>query len=327
MVFIEDIYDDSLESCTMLVLGDIICDKYIFGKAERLSPEAPVPVFLPVECEFRLGGAANVFNNIKSLGVNAHLCGVVGNDKDGMDIAAMLNSLNNPCEYLLTVNDRPTTKKTRLVASGHPLLRIDNEYICVIDEMAETKVFDLISKNIELYDLLVVSDYKKGFCKRSLIEKIIDLFIGKGKKIIVDPKSDFYKYSGAYMIKPNLKELSEFTGHNVSADDLEMLSDICKTVLEEGSFNYIYVTTGKNGGVIFGKDTGLKIIPPFGEAVADVTGAGDTTLAALAVACASGTDVIKAGNFASFVAGISVSKMGTATVSKTDIIDYYSYFG
>lgn len=320
MFIINDIYNDALKASNILVVGDIIYDKYLFGNATRLSPEAPVPVFKPSNEEFRLGGAANVFNNIISLGVNAQLCGIIGNDKEGNNTRRKLNKLNNLSDLIIVSNERPTTKKTRLLVDNHHLLRIDEETTLEIDEKTEMKAFNTINDKIESYDLLVVSDYNKGFLKHSFIRKVIDLFVGRNKKIIVDPKSDFYKYAGAFLIKPNLKELSIFVGDNDIYNDHSSLIRHSKTVLTKGDFNYIYVTMGEKGGVLIGRNGSDQIIPALGGETVDITGAGDATLAAIAVAVAANAEIIKAVHFASCVAGISVSKAGTAAVTKSEVI-------
>jgi bifunctional protein hldE len=322
MFAIDNIYNGALKASNILVVGDIIYDNYLFGNASRLSPEAPVPIFKPCNEEFRLGGAANVFSNIISLGASAQLCGLIGNDEEGANIRTRLLSLNNSPDLIIVSSDRPTTKKTRVLVGNHYLLRIDEETTSEIDEGTENKVFNTINDKIDSYDLLVVSDYNKGFLKRSFIRKVVDLFIDKKKKIIVDPKSDFYKYSGAFLIKPNLKELSKLVGEENIYNNYSSLIHHCNTVLTKGNFDYIYVTMGEKGGVLIGRDGSAQIIPAFGGKAVDITGAGDTTLAAIAVATATNVDIIKAVHFASCVAGISVSKAGTATVTKSEVASF-----
>ncbi len=319
MIIIDDIYNNILRSSNILVIGDIIYDNYLFGNAARLSPEAPVPIFKPCNEEFRLGGAANVFNNIISLGANAQLCGVIGNDKEGANIKSKLINLNNSPDLIFVSSKRPTTKKTRLLVGNQHLLRIDEEITSEIDDEIEIKAFDVINKKIDLYDLLVVSDYSKGFLKHSLVRKIISLFIEKNKKIIVDPKSDFYKYSDVFLIKPNINELSKFVNDSNIHNDHMRLTRYCKTILSRGDFEYIYVTMGEKGGVLVGREDTAQVIPSFGDKVADITGAGDAALGAIAVAIAAKADIVKAVSFASCVAGISVSKAGTATVTKSEV--------
>lgn len=322
MIDIMEIYNDILKSSSILVIGDIIYDNYLFGNATRLSPEAPVPIFQQVNNEFRLGGAANVFNNIISLGANAHLCGIIGNDKEGASIKSKSINLNNPPDLIVESSERPTTKKTRLLVGKHNLLRIDQEITEEIDEETEFKAFGGINEKIDLYDLLVISDYNKGFLKHSLVRKVISLFIEKSKKIIVDPNSDFYKYSDAFLIKPNINELAKFVDDNEIHNDHILLVRYCKTILNKGNFKYIYVTMGEKGGVLVGREDSAQFIPVFGGEAVDITGAGDATLAAIAVAVAAKADIVNAVNFASRVAGISVSKAGTAAVTKSEVISF-----
>ena len=320
MFAIDDIYNDVLKTTNILVIGDIIYDKYLYGDTTRLSSEAQVPIFKPYNEEYRLGGAANVYNNIIALGASSQLCGIIGNDKEGNNIRTNLKDLNNSSDLVFVSSERATTKKTRLLVNNHHLLRIDEEIISEIDDNIEVKAFNTIKNRIDLYDLLVISDYDKGFLKKSFIRKVVDLFIYRNKKIIVDPKSDFYKYSGAFLIKPNLKELSKFVGEDNLHNDHTSLIRHSKTVLTKGDFDYIYVTMGENGGVLIGRDGSDQIIPAFCGETIDTTGAGDTTLAAIAFATAANVDILKAVHFASYVAGISVSKAGTATVTKAEVI-------
>ena len=322
MFDIDDIYNDALISSNILVVGDIICDNYIFGKTERLSPEAPVPIFKPWKEELRLGGAANVFNNIISLGAKAQLCGIIGNDKEGVNINSKIINLNNSPDLIAVSDERPTTKKTRLLVGNHHLLRIDEETTSEINEEIEIKAFENINRRVDAYDLLVISDYNKGFLKHSFIRKVIELFIERDKKIIVDPKSDFYKYSGAFMIKPNINELSKFVDDKDVLNNHDSLICHCKTLLKKGDLKYIYVTLGEKGGVLIGKEDGDQIVPALGGEAVDITGAGDATLAAIATAIAAKVDIKKAVNFASCVAGISVSKAGTTMVTKSEVISF-----
>ena len=323
MLVISDIYNDNLKLSNILVVGDIIYDKYIFGDAKKLSPEAPVPIFSPHSSEFRLGGAANVFNNIISLGANAYLCGIIGNDNEGANIKQKIFELNNSSDNIIVNNERITTVKTRLLVGNHHLLRIDEETTEEIDAETEFRVFNAINEKIDLFDLVIISDYNKGFLKNSIIRKVIDLFNKSNKKVIIDPKSDFYKYSDAFLIKPNINELSQFVNDNSVHNNLFSLTHHCKNVLNKGNFKYIYVTMGAKGGVLVEKEKEAQIIPAIGGEAVDITGAGDVTLAAIAVAIAAKADIIKAVNFASCAAGISISKAGTATVEKSEVVSFF----
>ena len=304
----------------ILVFGDIIYDNYLFGNVDRLSPEALVPIFQPCKEEFRLGGAANVFNNIIALGVKAELCGIIGDDREGMTIKTRLMDLNNTPELIVTDIYRPTSKKTRIIAGTHHLIRIDEEKLDEISDEIELKIYDAINNNIESYDLLVISDYNKGLLKHSLVRKVIDLFVHRNKIVIADPKCDFFKYTDAYLIKPNINELSKFIDNHNIGNNLESLYKYCQPLFSRGNFKYIYVTLGEKGGVLLNNNGIVQYVPAFGKKSVDITGAGDTTFAALAIAMAAKIDIIKAVNFASYVAGISVSKIGTATVEATEII-------
>jgi len=320
MANFSDIYNFDSNTSKILVLGDIIYDKYLFGSATRLSPEAPVPIFQPHREEFKLGGASNVFNNIASLGGVVQLCGIVGNDEEGKSIKKKVIDLNNTADLIFTEYEGATIKKTRLLVDNHYLLRIDEENIYETNRDRESEIFNIINDNIDLYDLLVISDYNKGFLGYSFTKKIVNLFIGKNKKIIVDPKCDFYKYEGAYLIKPNINELSKFVRDDRVANDYNLLVSYCNDILKEGNFKYIYVTMGEKGGILIGEDIGVQSIPAFGEDVIDVVGAGDSVLAALAIAVVADIGIIRAANFASYIAGISVSKPGTSLVNKFEII-------
>ena len=315
-----EIYKNNLKCFNILVLGDIIYDNYLFCNTNRISPEAPVPILKPHKEEFKLGGAANVFNNIIALGAKASLCGVTGDDPEGMKIKSKLISLDNTPELIFTDSNRPTSKKTRVMVGTHHLLRIDDEKTDVISEEIERTINDTISKKIDSYNLLVISDYNKGVLKHSLVQNLIKIFTQRGKIVIADPKCDFYKYSGAYLIKPNINELTMFIGNPSLSNNWELLNKYCKPIFKKGNFKYIYTTLGEKGGILLKNNGGLAQVSAFGKKAVDITGAGDVTIAALAIAMAAKIDINKAVNFASFAAGISVSKMGTSIVEKSEII-------
>ena len=315
-----EVYNDNLKSSNILVLGDIIYDNYLFGNTNGNSPEAPVPIFKPYKEEFKLGGAANVFNNIISMGAKASLCGVTGDDIEGMIIKSKLKSLNNISELIFTDSNRPTSKKTRVIAGAHHLIRIDEEKTDIINEGMERIIFDAINRNIDLYNLLVISDYDKGVLGHSLVRNVIKLFNQRNIMVIADPKYDFYKYTGAYLIKPNIKELSTFIGNSNIVNDISSLQKKCHPVFMKGKFKYIYVTLGEKGGILLDGRGAAEYVPALGKKAVDITGAGDTALAAIAIAIVAKIDILKAIHFASYVAGISISKLGTATVDVSEII-------
>lgn len=311
---------NNIKNQKILVIGDIILDKYIFGDVARLSPEAPIPILNHEKTDFRLGGAANVANNISSLGGNAYLAGVIGSDKESEILTNLLkeNKINN-----LNIIDksRPTTIKERVLArySGHPyqqLLRIDREHTIDIAEQIEKNILANIKSTIDKISCVVFSDYNKGLLTKDLISKIKDM--ANGKTIIVNVKpSKSGMFNGVSWLISNLSETKKELGLENSnyGDEIEKIGYL---FMKKFNPKHFLMTAGSDGMFLYTKNN-FKHIKTTARDVADVSGAGDTVVAALSLAIASKFDSFDAVKIANCAAGLSVEKLGTSTISLKEL--------
>ena len=297
------------------VIGDVMIDWYLHGESSRISPEAPVPVVNFKESKFQLGGAANVANNLKHLEIEPFLIGAIGNDHFGSLLKEHLKAEKIKFN-LSTEKSFQTICKQRLMSSNQQLARIDYEKYFHGSKL--TNLFNTFIKNIAKTDLIIVSDYGKGtiFNARKLIQSAKKL----KKKILIDPKGkDFTKYKGANLITPNKSEFENIMG---KVDSKRDLVNKAKKMLEHLNLESLIVTLGSEGMYVLTKSN-KKIIGDFINAypqeVFDVSGAGDTTISALGAALSEGNDIFSAAEFANLAASISVSKLGTSTVSKDEV--------
>lgn len=310
---------DLVTSINILVIGDYMIDHYMFGRCERISPEAPVPVVDIKSESITLGGAGNVVKNLSSFGILSDVLTVVGDDTAGEEMIGLLNDQKVNVEGLLKSKNRKTSKKTRIMVSNHQMIRFDNESKKDLSEDESNCIYQYLFENISKYNLVLLSDYAKGVLTPSLLQKIISLCNSNGIKTIIDPKgTDFRKYAGATIIKPNLKEASIATGIDINnSSDLEIAAIKLKTELGCES---LIITLSEAGIAIF--NTHLEIIPTKAKEVFDVTGAGDTVLAALGLAISVGYNVHEACIFANHAAAIVVSKVGSATATLEEILSH-----
>lgn len=307
---------DRYSNYTVLVLGDIILDEYIWGKASRLSPEAPVPILEVQKNTHIPGGAANVANNIIALGGKAVLMGIIGDDiQAAMLITALENNAIDPT-FIIKDPERPTTVKTRLIAHNQQLTRADKEVKTPINADIENKILAKIKYIIDDIDLVLLSDYAKGVLTPSLTEKIINIAKLKNKPVLVDPKGlDFSKYSGATMITPNRLE-AELATKLPTGSPPELLAEL---ISKQANIDYILVTLGEDGILLYLKDK-IKTIPAVASEVYDVTGAGDSLISSIALSLpASDNDIETSIAIGNFAAGIAVRKIGTTTVMPEEL--------
>ena len=298
----------------ILVLGDVMLDKYIWGNVSRISPEAPVQVVEVAKESYAPGGAANVANNIAALNAKSFMVGVVGKDRTKEQLVSDLKKRNVDVSGLIEDENKRTVRKVRVFGRSQQLLRFDYEKKGYVDAATEKKIFHFIEKNIGNVDAIIISDYAKGTITMDLMEKLIPLCKEKDKIIVVDPKpkhKDFYK--NATLITPNHKEANEMANIAEEAEDadIEMTG---KKLLEEMN-STILITRGGKGMSLFEKDGKITNIPTFAKEVYDIVGAGDTSVATVALALASGANFEEAAIIANHAAGITVGKVGTSTVS------------
>ncbi len=300
----------------ILVVGDIILDHYLSGKTNRISPEAPVPIVEYESEEWVLGGAANVANNLVSLGAGVSLVGIIGNDKSGEIIK---NITKSKCigDLISVSDDRITTIKTRVVSSNHQLLRIDREDRHAISEDEVSEIVKNITQNINTYDCIIISDYSKGLLTDILISRLIDLANNNKIKVLVDPKSPpFSKFSGAYLIKPNRKEAFLETGINIVDEDSFYLA--AQLIKNRTGCHCIVITLSEDGVGLF-DDNIKRILPTEAKDIFDVTGAGDTFIATLAYGIGMGKSIIESCKLANYASGIVVGKYGCEAITLKEI--------
>ncbi|WP_446786926.1 D-glycero-beta-D-manno-heptose-7-phosphate kinase [Macellibacteroides fermentans] len=307
----------------ILVIGDIILDEYIKGEVERISPEAPIPVFMKKNSYCSLGGAANVALNLKQIGIIPTLIGVAGNDNASVKLIQLLKSSEISREEILIDEDRCTTIKTRLIAQGnHQLLRIDQEIRKIISTDIERRILDRIKGIISEVDAIIISDYNKGVITKNLCNEVIAVGKQHNKKVLVDVKgTNCDKYCNAFLIKPNLKELQDLTGLAINSDNDVIKAG--KELLNTTGAEYILITKGAGGMTLVSENDLQYNIPSIVKDVYDVTGAGDTAIAFLAAGLANNIRIEECAELANTAAGLKVSKFGTVPVSIEEVLCHY----
>ena len=306
-----------MKSSRVAVIGDIMLDRYLIGDTDRLSPEAPVPVVTVAERHAALGGAANVAANVAALGARCLLVGVVGDDGDGAAIRQELAVARLEDRFVLTVAGRPTTSKTRIIARGQQIVRIDDEVNLLVEGQDLTRLVSAARDALADADALLLEDYNKGALSPTLIASVMEVARRRGIPIVVDPKyRQFFEYQGATVFKPNRRELESALGAAVDLQNGNALPE----VLARLKVDNLLVTLGPEGMVLVTKDGDLTQIPSIARQIYDVSGAGDTVTAWLGAALAAGASVREAAQLANYAAGVEVGKPGVATVSPEEVL-------
>lgn len=296
----------------ILVIGDIMLDKYIFGDVDRISPEAPVQVVNVKKEKNIIGGAGNVCNNVASLGCNVHICGIIGKDEAGEILLSCFKEKNINSEMIFQDEGRETTRKIRIVSFGQQLLRVDYETTKSVNPDMEREIIKQIKDKMEEFDIIIVSDYAKGLITYNIMNAIIN-----GKRTVIDPKpvnKSFYK--GSFLITPNLKEASGMAG--IKVEDEVSIYKMGYKLLDDLN-SHVLITCGDRGMYLFEKNKEVIKLPTKAKEVYDVTGAGDTVIATLSVALSAGSSLEEAAFVANYAAGIVVGKSGTATTNIEEI--------
>jgi len=308
---------------TILCIGDVMLDRFVYGNVDRISPESPVPI-LKMNHDFTVvGGAGNVARNISSLGGKVIFLGVIGKDSAGEILKGHLDSLPNATAILFEESHRQTIQKTRFIAQGQQLLRVDEETQNPCSSTTQQQILDHCKKVLPECQALILSDYNKGIFSENLCQEIIQLAKGK-VPIIVDPKGRHYgQYKGATVLTPNLKELTEVVGRPLKAQ-ADMIKE-GQSLKRELDVESILITQGSQGMTLLEGDKDPKQIPAQALEVYDVSGAGDTVVATLAAALASGASLGDASRLANVAAGIVVGKVGTATVSSEELESSFNH--
>ena len=313
---------DLAEGRRVAVVGDAMLDVYLRGDVDRISPEAPVPVVRVKERKLALGGAANVANNIVTIGAKCELVSAVGDDHAGATLREMLRQVRTDTRSLVTVS-RPTTTKTRVVARSQQLVRYDEEEDSDLDSAETGKLLEAVRTAVADADALVLEDYNKGVLVHPVIRNAIDWSKERGIPVIVDPKyKNFFSYSGATIFKPNRRELESALGASVDLEHPEALPSTFGRLGVE----HLLLTLGERGMALISADGEVGRIPTTAREVYDVVGAGDTVTAYLATIMAAGGSPAEAAIVANFAAGVEVGKLGAATVTKVEVLDAYDDF-
>ena len=303
----------------VLVLGDVILDRYVAGQAGRLSPEAPIPVLRPHSTRATLGGAANVALNIAMLGGEAWLCGVLGEDANAAEFRRLLGAQPRIHPRLVSEPDRPTTTKTRFMVGPHQLMRLDEETTRPIGGATAAALLDWYQAALAEADVVVLSDYAKGVLCDGVLPAALARARAAGRLVIADPKrTDFSAYRGADVLTPNELEAKAATGVDATVDaGAEQAAGIALTATAGAA---VLVTRSERGLTLVRRDRPALHVPTRAREVADVSGAGDTLVGALAVALSAGGDLPQAAALANIAAGLSVAKQGTATVTAAELL-------
>lgn len=301
----------------VLVIGDLMLDEFVWGKVNRISPEAPVPVVW-VERESTMpGGAANVANNISALGGRVSIIGVIGKDRWGQTLLRDLKNRQVDVSGVLIV-DRPTTVKTRVIAHHQQVVRVDREQTAALPPQTIRQLIDTVTKRLSGIDAIVIEDYGKGVIARQVLEVIVPLARAKRKIITVDPKQEHFDlYRGVTCLTPNRSEAAEAVGRELKTDaDVQRAA---KEILQRLKSEALLITLGEGGMCLFERSGRRVQIPTVAQEVFDVAGAGDTVIGAFTLALASGAGFKDAARIANYAAGIVVGKVGVAVVTPDEL--------
>ncbi len=310
----------------VLVIGDLILDRYLRGEVKRISPEAPIPVMKleEGEPEDRLGGMANVAHNLLRLGASVFCAGVVGDDPSGRFLCQKLIDAGADVLGVIQANDRPTTRKTRMISLGQQILRLDREVSRDLTDASRTELIAAVVEAVGKVDLVAISDYAKGVVSDELIAATIKEAKEKNVPVVVDPKSlSFERYRGASVLTPNRKEAEEATG--ITLDDrLSNIHELSSSILSSADLGAVVITLGERGMFLARRSGESLLVPQQARSVYDVTGAGDTVLALLCRALAGGADLADAVQLANLGAGIVVGRLGASAVSPEELLSAMS---
>jgi D-beta-D-heptose 7-phosphate kinase / D-beta-D-heptose 1-phosphate adenosyltransferase len=300
----------------ILVVGDVMLDKYIHGSVDRISPEAPVPIVRATRRSQQPGGAANVAMNVAGLGARATVIGFTGDDEDGSSLAVMLKA-GGVEAHLIPVHDTPTTSKLRILGGSQQMVRLDIETTTARPPSAYATLIERVNSLLPNIDCIILSDYAKGTLTAENCQAIINAAREAGLPILVDPKGrDFHRYRGATTISPNLKELALVTGDTGAA--MDHILDNGQSLVAQLGLDYLAVTLGEKGIAVLSSESRFHA-PAIARQVFDVSGAGDTVIATLAVATACGIPIEDTARLANIAAGIVVGKLGTVPIARHEL--------
>lgn len=315
----------SLGTPRILVLGDLILDRYLFGNAERISQEAPVILLREENQELRLGGAANVANMLRGLQAEVTMAGVVGNDRDGEDVLEALGAVGVDCSAILVDRTRPTTVKQRMIGYAqhrhpHQMLRIDRESRQPLETMYATQLMDRVICSIAEHDAVLISDYAKGVCTPEILQRVIQVARDANVPVIVDPAptEDYSRYRGATAMTPNRTETGKATGRTLT--NYEDAFAAGKLLVEQLGLDLIFVTLDKDGVAVVRKDGTQESFSTRQREVYDITGAGDMVLSTIGLGAAARWDDTDLAKLANIAGGLEVEQVGVVCLSRDEIV-------
>jgi D-beta-D-heptose 7-phosphate kinase/D-beta-D-heptose 1-phosphate adenosyltransferase len=303
----------------VLVLGDVMIDQFIWGDVERISPEAPVPVVRVQSESFRLGGAANVAANLRALGARAYLAGVMGDDAGAGVVADLVRSQGIDGSAILSVPKRPTTLKTRIIAHGQQVVRLDREHADALDADTRRALLARLQTLVPDLDGIVIADYAKGVIDAPMMTGLRRALGKRSVPVAVDPQvKNTPLYRGLTIITPNHHEAGAAAGRKLVTEEDVLWAG--RTLLKKLRLRAVLITRGEKGMALFEQGGGVTLIPTVAREVYDVTGAGDTVIATLALALAAGASMPDAAAISNFAAGVVVGEVGTATIAATRLV-------
>jgi len=310
---------DSFRKPKIMVLGDLMLDRYLWGNVERISPEAPVPVVHIEKETSNLGGAANVAANVNALGAHPFLVGIIGEDQFAAELKKNLRAKRLPVSGLVADPQRPTTVKTRIVAHSQQVVRVDRENPSEISRQLVDKLLNRAGKYLKQVDGVIISDYGKGVITADLLDRIIPMAVSAGKFIAVDPKEvHFMNYRNVSVITPNHHEAGFVSGRKITSE--KILTEVGWKLLKSLGLENLLITRGEKGMALFEATGDLTLIPTEAKTVYDVTGAGDTVIATISVARTAGASMKEAAFIANIAASLAVAQFGTARISGEELL-------
>jgi D-glycero-beta-D-manno-heptose-7-phosphate kinase len=314
---------DSFNQFNILIIGDVMIDSYMWGKVNRISPEAPVPIIMSTHQEFRLGGAANVALNIQSLGANPILCSVVGKDSKAKTFYNLLKKQHLTSEGIIEDEDRKTTVKTRIISNNQHLLRVDEEVDFELNKKIEKDFISHITKILSTTKInaIIFEDYDKGCITPTVIKKVVDYANKNNIPTLVDPKRrNFLEYKNVTLFKPNFKELVEGSKIDIKKGDVEGIFKASKKIHKELSAKYLLVTLSELG-VFISYNNSYITIPAEIRDIADVSGAGDTIISIASLCLAANLNPELIAGISNLAGGLVCEKVGVVPVDKKQLLD------
>lgn len=301
------------------IIGDVMLDRYFWGSVNRVSPEAPVPV-VDIDSEsFHLGGAANVARNVASLGASALLCGVVGNDAMGSVLKNLMQESGLRTEGIVVDDERPTTVKTRVIGNNQQIVRLDREVRSDVHTEVVKKIIAVLRTRVHL-KAIILEDYNKGLLNETSIALLLQFANEQNLMVFVDPKfKNFFAYQQCFLVKPNRKEAEEATGLLMSTTNA--IEQVGKTLLQQLQAQNILLTLGAQGMMLFEADGTISSVPTHAKNVADVSGAGDTTIATLATMAVCGATIKQSAALSNIAAGVVVAEPGIVSITPTSLMN------